>query len=76
MSGGFNQGALERALHNIHSRNGKVLQSFVTYCMTHPDERFWQALRNWSGAVFIRAWRQTGLEDEGEDTFYWEGRDK
>ena len=24
------------------------LGQFLRYCMEHPDERFWQALRNWS----------------------------
>ena len=29
------------------------LWSFVHYCYQHPTERFWQALRNWSGYWFI-----------------------
>jgi hypothetical protein len=48
------------------SRNSVVLASFVAYCKAHPDERFWQALRNWCGKYnFIYA---------NIDTFYWEGR--
>lgn len=33
----------------------KELLSFWIYCMEHPDERFWQALRNWSGydSIFV-----------------------
>lgn len=30
-------------------KNKKLLNSFVDYCLKHPNERFWQALRNWSG---------------------------
>lgn len=29
------------------------LLSFTTYCQEHPEERFWQALRNWAGVRFI-----------------------
>ncbi len=35
------------------SKNKKLLESFVKYCGEHPDERFWQALRNWSDFNFI-----------------------
>jgi len=49
------------------SRNSAVLASFATYCKDHPKERFWQALRNWSGYGWIMA--------DNVDTFYWEGRD-
>lgn len=31
----------------------KTLDSFITYCYANPEERFWQALRNWSGYTFI-----------------------
>lgn len=30
-----------------------TLLDFIKYCNDHPDERFWQALRNWSGHSFI-----------------------
>ena len=61
----------------------KQLESFIKYCKEHPDERFWQALRNWSEYDFIFGkkyektefindfldkTRQIGLED----TFYKE----
>lgn len=35
------------------SKNEKQLQDFVIYCQNNPSERFWQALRNWSGYGFI-----------------------
>lgn len=35
------------------SRNSQVLARFVRYCKAHPDQRFWQALLNWSKMPFI-----------------------
>lgn len=32
----------------METRNSKTLRSFIRYCVTHPEERFWQAIRNWS----------------------------
>ena len=26
----------------------KLLVSFTDYCVAHPEQRFWQALRNWA----------------------------
>jgi hypothetical protein len=34
-------------------RNAKLLLSFVAYCLANPDQRFWQALRNWAGVGFV-----------------------
>ena len=48
------------------TRNSEVLYSFCLYCKQNPSERFYQAIRNWSGYGYIKA--------DGEDTFYWEGR--
>jgi hypothetical protein len=65
----------------IPTRNSKLLESFVTYCRQHPDERFWQALRNWSGAFNFIFASHTGPHDlatfsvtDLHDTFYWEGK--
>lgn len=35
------------------SKNARLLGDFVRYCAEHPEQRFWQALRNWSGYSFI-----------------------
>lgn len=35
------------------SKNIKLLNMFAHYCIGHPEERFWQALRNWAGYNFI-----------------------
>jgi hypothetical protein len=65
---------------NRNTRNGKLLESFAGYCKQHPEERFWQALRNWSGRNFVFV-SDTGPHDlmtfsttDLEDTFYWEGK--
>ena len=39
------------------NKNKEKLVSFIRYCLDHPDERFWQALRNWSGYYFIFGWQ-------------------
>ena len=61
------------------SKNKKTLDSFVKYCQQHPEERFWQALRNWSGYDFIYGSDDLviGHAKEGlEDTFYKESEEK
>ena len=30
------------------NKNQEKLESFTLYCETHPEERFWQAMRNWN----------------------------
>lgn len=50
------------------TRNSEKLASFVAYCESHPDERFWQALRNWSGHWAILAVLHFG-DPVPEDTF-------
>lgn len=64
------------------TRNSIILSDFIEYCREHPDERFWQALRNWSGRSFIFAFVNgsnfccSQFFHTIEDTFYWEGRNK
>jgi len=53
------------------TRNSKVLKSFAKYCKEHPEERFWQALRNWSGYKFIFASNVLPVKPEQADTFHW-----
>lgn len=35
------------------NKNKKLLKSFTKYCEKYPDQRFWQALKNWAGVSFI-----------------------
>lgn len=62
----------------MNSRNQSQLDSFVQYCANHPQERFWQALRNWAELAFVLSASGLNLhtnEFEGlEDTFYWEDK--
>lgn len=51
------------------NRNSEVLADFVAYCEAHPDDRFWQALRNWAGVGYVIV---QGMPPQ--DTFYWEGK--
>lgn len=58
----------------VETRNSKTLKSFIEYCVEHPQERFWQALRNWAGVGFIYVGDDYYLDIPSglEDTFYWE----
>lgn len=56
------------------TRNSETLADFVAYCEAHPDERFWQALKNWSGYDAIAACQIKPRVLN--DTFYWEGRNR
>lgn len=38
---------LERVLPE-KTQNSEALASFTRYCRANPNQRFWQALRNWS----------------------------
>jgi hypothetical protein len=55
----------------VTNKNEKTLLDFAIYCAKHPDQRFWQALRNWSDYNFIFAANDTF---DLRDTFYWEGK--
>lgn len=59
----------------MKSQNLKQLNDFTDYCLQHPEQRFYQALRNWSQYNFIYG-SMGGLENKMdkliglEDTFY------
>lgn len=57
------------------SRNAEVLKDFTKYCKEHPQERFWQSLRNWAEVAFVYV-SNGDLDNIPEDTFYWEGKNK
>jgi hypothetical protein len=57
-----------------HTRNSEQLGSFVVYCELHPDERFWQALRNWAGVAHIVVSSECPVNNSEHETFSWEGR--
>lgn len=63
---------------DMTTRNSELLKSFVAYCEAHPDERFWQALRNWCGWSFVLVSEETNHADisDVQDTFYWEENHK
>lgn len=45
-----------------------LAKNFLAYCEANPSQRFWQALRNWSGHCFI------GVSRDGvtyKDTFHF-----
>lgn len=62
----------------MESKNSQILISFNNYCLAHPDKRFWQALRDWSGQRFILTADKINFPDYEniKDTFYWDGKNK
>lgn len=63
----------------------KTKEDFVKYLEEHPDERFWQAVRNFSGMSYILACDRRGNFTDGMfdgewidpvDTYYWEGKNE
>lgn len=62
----------------MQSKNSVLLKDFVQFCEEHPDQRFYQALRNWMQVPFLLV-GQLGYEEEIkkiQDTFYWEGKNE
>jgi len=61
-------------------KSHKLLSSFIEYCLDNPNQRFWQALRNWSSYNTIFGYKSnellcpTQLMKNLEDTFYREGK--
>ena len=61
------------------SKNEELLESFFNYCIKHPEQRFWQALRNWAGLKFIVSAEELDVVNDGlfhkcRDTFNWVGK--
>ena len=54
------------------NKNKELLDDFIEYCNKNKNQRFWQALRNWSGADFILFTK----EFCDADTFYWDKKDE
>lgn len=61
----------------MKTENFELLESFIKYCQENPEQRFWQALRNWSGHSFVLVSEESNHGDIEDivDTFYFEGRD-
>lgn len=56
-----------------------ALASFLSYCVTNPQMRFWQALRNWCGWPFVLVSKDLPpdarmFSSNYRDTFYWEDK--
>ena len=50
------------------------IKGFIRYCEVHPKDRFWQALRNYSGFpyVIVSPLPPKDIDKRLEDTFYFE----
>lgn len=67
---GIADAALSSAPVTKPTRNSEKLASFVKYCEEHPEERFWQALRNWSGYWAVLVVERPSEEPHPE---FWHG---
>ena len=58
------------------NKNKAVLKSFTEYCKKYPEQRFWQALRNWSdhSFVFVSDAEDIVHHPQLKDTYYWSGK--
>lgn len=52
-------------------KSKELLDSFMAFCIDHPELRFWQALTQWSGYLLIYGEKTNG---ELEDTYHLEKR--
>lgn len=60
-------------------RSEKTKADFVRYLAAHPQERFWQAVRNFSNYNWVLVTNELPnieLRRMTHDTFYWEEKDK
>ena len=46
----------------------QMAEDFLRYCKQYPDQRFWQAIRNYTGFPFVFV--KTDLDSDSIDTFY------
>lgn len=56
----------------MDNQNAQLLRDFSDYCARHPEQRFWQALRNWAEVSAVSISRVG--RPEPEDTFYFRGK--
>ncbi len=62
---------------NKDMKSATLLTSFARYCVEHKDQRFWQALCNWSGVQSIHIVKTLSKDAiEYIDTWYMEGKNK
>lgn len=63
----------------MESKNELLLEQFTEYCANHPEERFFQALRNWMEVGYLLVADGADKSDvltDVQDTFYWNEKDK
>ena len=53
-------------------RSQTTKDAFITYLTEHPEERFWQSVRNFAGVGFVYVSKEAWDGDDIEDTFYKE----
>ena len=66
-------------MNKLNNKLLKQLDEFTSYCLSNPEQRFFQALRNWNqiehpeqNFILTAEVGKTLLWDKQEDTFYRE----
>lgn len=60
----------------MEQKNKKLLDSFVAYCESKPELRFWQALRGWANVSYIGVCKDATKDGDYVDTFYADNDNK
>lgn len=64
----------------MESKNQDLNDEFYAYCISHPEQRFWQALASWSNINFIlkadKLDLNSGEFNNIEDTYNFTEKDK
>jgi hypothetical protein len=58
----------------MKNKNHDTLEKFVAYCNENPNQRFFQALRNFIQETINSKWNWLLVSDgkDTEDTFHWQ----
>lgn len=62
----------KKGMKKVTLESGELLDSFIDYCRKHHNERFWQALTNWSTFNYIYGSERDKSTDGLCDVFYKE----
>lgn len=62
----------------IKNKNMDTLGDFLEFCLQNPEQRFWQALKNFTGVdkICVEKYNKELNDSIYEDTFYWKDKNK
>ena len=67
----------DKKMHYVEMKSDYLLSDFIRYCIEHQEQRFWQALKSWSGADSIEYVKVIDADNSKmTDTYYFENKDR